>query len=135
MSSSAQSQTILEENKRLTIRWFDEVWNKGRRDAISEMFAATAVLHDTTRDYRGPEEFAQFFDALQAKFSQFSIKPILTLAEGDLAAIRWSAESVETSTGKRIHLTGTSIVRCKDGQFIEAWQNWDEAGLAAQLAS
>jgi hypothetical protein len=24
-------------------------------------------------------------------------------------------------------------VRIKDGQFIEAWQNWDAAGLTQQL--
>jgi predicted SnoaL-like aldol condensation-catalyzing enzyme len=135
MSAPAHSLPILEENKRLTIRWFEEVWNKARREAIKEMFAETCVLHDTDRDYRGPEEFAQFYDALRARFSQFSVKPILTLAEGDLAAILWSADFVETSTGKRIHLTGTSTVRCKDGQFVEAWQNWDQAGLAAQLAA
>ena len=29
-------------NKALTQRWFEEVWNKGRADAISEMFAAEA---------------------------------------------------------------------------------------------
>jgi len=34
-----------------------------------------------------------------------------------------------------VQLTGTSIVRVKDCQFVEGWQNWDAAGLAAQLAS
>jgi len=135
MSAAAQPQSILEENKRLAVRWFAEVWNEERREAISEIFAETCVLHDTGNDFRGPKEFAEFHDALRARFSQFSIQPILTLAEGDLAAIHWSADFVETATGKRVHVTGTSIVRCKDGQFVEAWQNWDQAGLAAQLAS
>lgn len=135
MSASAYSPSGLEENKRLIVRWFEEGWNKGRREAINEMFAEACVVHDCARDYRGAEGFGQFYDALRARFSQFSVKPILTFAEGDLVAMHWSADFVETLTGKRIHLTGTSVARCKDGQFLEAWQNWDEAGLAAQLAS
>ena len=34
-----------------------------------------------------------------------------------------------------VSAAGISIVRVKDGRFIEAWQNWDAAGLAAQLSA
>jgi hypothetical protein len=27
-------------------RWFEDVWNKGRRDAIPEMLAPESVLHE-----------------------------------------------------------------------------------------
>jgi predicted ester cyclase len=33
-----------------------------------------------------------------------------------------------------MQITGTSVVRAQDGRFVEAWQNWDQADLAAQLA-
>jgi predicted SnoaL-like aldol condensation-catalyzing enzyme len=135
MSSAAQPLTTTEENKRLVVRWFEEVWNQARREAIAELFAENAVLRSGAVQYRGPAEFEKFYDALRERFSDFSIHPVVTLAEGDLAAIHWSADSVETSTGKRLHVTGTSICRCKDGQIHEAWENWDQAGLAAQLAS
>jgi len=32
-----------EANKELAKRWFEEVWNKGRREAIAEMLAPDAV--------------------------------------------------------------------------------------------
>ena len=38
------------------------------------------------------------------------------------------------ATGKALQLTGTSVVRVVEGRFVEAWQNWDAAGLAAQLS-
>ena len=34
-----------EENKALVRRWFEEVWNKGRAEAIDEMFDEYGVAH------------------------------------------------------------------------------------------
>jgi predicted SnoaL-like aldol condensation-catalyzing enzyme len=133
--SHANAPSSLELNKALVIRWFDEVWNKGRMETIKELFAARGVLHDGASTYHGPEEFMGFFDKLRAEFSKFSIRPIVSLAQGDLACVHWSANFVHTVSGTPIHLTGTSVVRISDGQFVEAWQNWDAAGLASQLQS
>jgi hypothetical protein len=33
------------ENKALVQRWFDEVWNRGRVDAIDELLAPDSVVH------------------------------------------------------------------------------------------
>jgi hypothetical protein len=40
------------DNKALVLRWFDEVWNKGRVSAIDEMLADTAVVHGLGADLR-----------------------------------------------------------------------------------
>jgi hypothetical protein len=34
-----------EENKALICRWFEEVWNKGRAEAIDEMMAGECVAY------------------------------------------------------------------------------------------
>jgi len=127
-------QSNLEENKRMLIRWFEEVWNQGRRETIKELFAAECVLHDGMNTFHGPAEFMQFHDRLCGEFSGFVIKPIHALAEGDLSCLHWAAEFRHTGRGKPVRITGTSIVRIKDGKFVEAWQNWDAEGLARQLA-
>ena len=131
--SSASAQAIREQNKALVVRWFDEVWNQSRRDTVWELFGAQCVLYDGSTTYRGPEEFSRFHDQLRSQFSKFAVRPIVSLAEGDLACVHWSADFIHTASGKPVHLTGISIVRVQDGQFVEAWQNWDAAGLAAQL--
>ncbi len=133
--SSAPASSSLEANKALVVRWFEEVWNQGRRETIGELFAEDGVIHDGDNNYRGPKEFRDFQDVLHAQFSKFSIRPTVLLAEGDLVCMHWSADFVQTATGKPVHLTGTSVVRVRDGQFVEAWQNWDAAGLAAQIAA
>jgi predicted SnoaL-like aldol condensation-catalyzing enzyme len=132
--SASQAVSNLDQNKRLVSRWFHEVWNEGRRDTIAELFAHDGVMYDGTTVIRGPAEFEGFYDRLRAQFSQFHISPVLVLAEGDLACIHWNASFKHTATDKPAHITGTSIVRVKDGRFVEAWQNWDAAGLAAQLS-
>ncbi|HMG72483.1 MAG TPA: nuclear transport factor 2 family protein [Pyrinomonadaceae bacterium] len=47
-------QNNLEEHKALVRRWFEEVWNKGRADAIQEMLAADGVVHGLAEDASQP---------------------------------------------------------------------------------
>src|ERR1700756_11433 len=132
---SASAVTSLDKKKQLVLRWFEEVWNQGNRDTIAQLFAPDGILHDGDRIIRGPAEFEIFYDRLRAVFSSFKISPVLALAEGDLACVHWFSECKHMATGKNVEITGTSIVRIKDGRFVEAWQNWDAAGMAAQLSS
>ena len=43
-----------EENKELVRRWFEEVWNKGRADAIDEMFDENGIAHGLSDDPSNP---------------------------------------------------------------------------------
>ena len=133
MSSASQPLTATEQNKLLVIRWFDEVWNHGRRETIFELLLESAIVHDGAEQYHGPQEFARFHDSLRSQFSNFKITPIISLAEGDHACVHWSCSMIHAATQKALHLTGTSVVRIENGRFAEAWQNWDAAHLYAQL--
>jgi predicted SnoaL-like aldol condensation-catalyzing enzyme len=133
--SSAGSQSISERNKALMVRWFEEVWNQGRIETIKELLGNQCVINDGSATMRGPEGFTQFHDHLRAQFTDFSIRPLVSLAEDDLVCVRWSAAFVHKESGRPVNLTGTTIGRVQNGQFVEAWQNWDAAGLAAQLTA
>ena len=133
--SSAQPVSSEENAKHLVVRWFEEVWNQGRRETIAELLPAGSILHDGSIDITGPAEFMQFYNSLHAQFSDFRITPGISLAEGDLISMRWSADFKDKATGKPLHTTGISIVRVENGVFAEAWQNWDAAGIADQLKS
>jgi predicted SnoaL-like aldol condensation-catalyzing enzyme len=126
--SGSQQQSISEENKRLIHRWFEEVWSQGRRETIYELFAPEGVIHDGLNTYRGPEEFTRFYDGVRSEFTDICVTPTISLSEGDLACVRWSVTCRHIETGKAVQLTGISIVRIKNGQVIEGWQNWDAAG-------
>jgi predicted SnoaL-like aldol condensation-catalyzing enzyme len=131
--STPQLQTTAEQNKQFMVRWFEEVWNQGRRETIHELFAEKGVLHDGDTIYRGPDEFCRFYDAFRSQFSDFHATHVVSLAEGDLACLHWSIAFRHKATDKALQVTGTSVVRFQNGQLIEGWQNWDAASLSAQL--
>jgi predicted ester cyclase len=122
-----------EAQRTFAARWFEEVWNKSRREAIDEMFPEGGVLHDGHVDYRGPAEFKRFYDALRAQLSDVQITPLEVISEGDMVCQRWSCTAKHTSTGKQVEVTGISILRFENGRLVEAWQNWDQHGLLQQL--
>ena len=71
MSSAAQPISTPEQNKQLVLRWFDEVWNQGRRETIFELFPEGSHLYDGAAKLSGPDEFCRFYDGLRADFSDF----------------------------------------------------------------
>jgi steroid delta-isomerase-like uncharacterized protein len=120
-------------------RWFDEVWNKRRREAIGEMMASNAVVHDGN-ETSGPEAFYQFFDRISSAFPNIRVEVTDTIAEGNKLCVRWVSEATHTgdglgfpATGRRIKVTGISILCVEQGKFVEAWQNWDMLGMMEQL--
>jgi steroid delta-isomerase-like uncharacterized protein len=131
---------MTELDRSLGTRWFEEVWNKGRRSAIAEMLPPDGVIHEGKTDSIGPEGFYPFFDRLNAAFSEFRITVHDTIAEGDRACVRWSCTCKHTgdalgmpATQKTLHATGISIVRIAKGQMVECWQNWDMQGILEQI--
>ncbi len=121
-------------------RWFDEVWNHGRREAIAEMMTPACIIHDGETDSAGPDGFYPFFDRMNGSFSQIQVTVEDTIAEGDAACIRWSCSAKHTGeglgippTGKTVHFTGITILRAASGKVVEAWQNWDMLGMMEQI--
>jgi len=131
-----------EANKALAIRWFEEVWNKQRRDAIAEMLAPDAPIYDGDRVSTGPEGFYPFFDRISATFSEIYVTPHAAIAEGDMVCLRWSCAMRHTgdglgmpATNKRLEITGISILRIANGKIAAGWQNWDMLGLIQKINS
>jgi predicted ester cyclase len=130
------------QQREAVIRWFEEVWNKGRREAIEEILPPHFVLHEGDVAAKGPEGFKPFFDRMQASFSGIHVTPHEAISDGDYVCLRWSATMRHTgdglgmkATGKQVHTTGMSMVRFADGRFAEAWQNWDMVGILEQINS
>ncbi len=135
MSSPAQPVSSTEQNRRLIHRWFDEVWNQGKREFIRELLAPDGVLHDGSNKICGPAEFEAFYDNLRKEVTDIRVTPGPSVCEGDTVCLRWRVDCQHRATGRPLSFTGISMCRIRDGKFVEAWQNWDAAEMHAQLNS
>lgn len=105
-------------------------FNTGALEAIDELVSPS--LAGFTRDLAIMR--AAFPDA------RFTIEDMI--AEDDKLADRYTISGTHQqpflgipATGKRIHLTGITIVRIADGKITERWAVTDQLGLLQQLGA
>jgi steroid delta-isomerase-like uncharacterized protein len=131
MEDMVMKSSTSEENKALLHRWFEEVWRKGRAEAIDEMFAAEAVAHGLADEggapLRGPEGFKPFFLKFREAFPDIEVKIDDIIAEGDTVAARCTVRATHKgdslgveATQQPVEFTGMTMIRVKDGQIAEA---------------
>ena len=139
-----QEQKTLEANKALIRRWFEEVWNKGRVEAIAEMFAADGVAHGLSdepgKTMKGPDDFRSFHSIFRGAFPDIEVVVEDTIAEGDLVAARCSVRGRHTgdhlgvaASNAPVKFTGMAIVRIREGKIVEAWNNFDFLAMNKQI--
>jgi len=132
------------ENKALIRRWFKEVWDKGRADAIDEMFASDGLAHGLSGDDGNPvqdaEGFKTFHRNFRGAFPDVAVTVVDTVAEGDKIAARCVVRATHKGDGlgfaatqKPVEITGILIARIKRGKIVESWNNFDFLSLNRQL--
>ncbi|MBC8218163.1 MAG: ester cyclase [Planctomycetes bacterium] len=133
-----------ETNKAIVQRMIDEAMNQQNLDVIDEVFAAVYLMHDPAwpMEVKGPEGFKQWSGMmLEPYFSDSHISADL-IAEGDTVAVRWTWSGTHTGefmgippTGRQIAITGISIHRFANGEFVESWVSYDTLGMIQQLTA
>src|ERR1041384_2921476 len=133
-----------EANKQLLVRWFEEVWNNGRADAIEEMFHENGIAHglsdDPANPMRGPKDYRPFYLMLREAFPNIEVVVEDMIAEGDKVAARCSVRGQHegdflgrAATQSPVAITGITIVRNENGKIVEAWNNFDFMTLHKQV--
>jgi len=125
-------------------RWFEEVWNKRRAEAIREMVTEDLVVHGLSdaqgEAIKGVKEFDRFHSQFVNAFPNIQVKVEDLIAEGDKVAARCTVSAKHTGdalgfapTHADVDFTGIAIVRIKDGKIVEAWNNFDFMKMNRQL--
>ena len=123
-------------------RWFEEVWNKKRVEAMEELSSPDAISHGHTAQPIGMEEFREFARSMQAAFPDVHFTLEEPIVEGDRAAVFWRAEMTHTgtflgipATGRKASIHGIAIGREQGGKMVESWNSWDQLGLMQQIGA
>ena len=127
-------------------RWFEEVWNKGREDAIDELAALDVVAHGLVdnqgNDIRGREGFKMFWRHLRTVFPDLHVIVEDSLVDGDKVMARCTVRGTHKGEGlglaptmKPVTFGGMCIARIEGGQIAEAWNNFDFLSVYQQIGA
>lgn len=132
-----------EDNAEAARSILEEGFNQGRLEVFDEVCSPDVVSHDPAEpeDVRGVEAHKERCQGYRTAMPDLQVTVEDQIAAGDNVAIRWSARGTNDGelmgmppTGRRMEITGLSIDRFDaDGQLVETWDQWDNAGFMSQL--
>jgi steroid delta-isomerase-like uncharacterized protein len=134
------------DNASVVRRWFEEVWNRGREEAIDELFDEEGVAHGLADEagapLRGPTDYKPFFRRFREAFPEIEVVVEDTVAEGDKVAARCTVRGRHRgdslgfkATDSPVEFDGICIVRIRNGKIVEAWNNFDFMSMFQQLGA
>ncbi|HEX8284862.1 MAG TPA: ester cyclase [Pyrinomonadaceae bacterium] len=134
------------DGKEVVRRWFEEVWNKGRSEAIDEMFDEEGVAHGLAGEggeaLRGPANFRVFHQQFREAFPGVEVSVDDAISEGDKVAARCTVRARHEgdslglrATQKPVEFTGMTFARVRGGKIVEAWNNFDFMTMYQQLGA
>ena len=125
-----------QDNKTLVGRWFTHFWGEKCNLAIVDELAAPDMLlqYSLHAPRRGHQDIKAFMTGFRAAFPDLNFWGAAELiAEGDYVVGRWEGGGTHTgpafndflvgslppATGRKMHFTGTTVLRIKDGRIAE----------------
>jgi steroid delta-isomerase-like uncharacterized protein len=132
-----------EDNAEAARRILEEGFSEGRLEVFDEVCSPDVVSHDPAEpeDVRGIEAHKERCQGYRTAMPDLRVTVEDQIAAGDKVAIRWRARGTNDGelmgmppTGRPMQITGNSIDRFDaDGQLVETWDQWDNAGFMSQL--
>lgn len=134
------------EYETLLHRWFEEVWNQKREDAIDEMLAEDTILNGLNdaegNPLRGTDGFKTMHRAFLAAFPDLQVTIEDSVKEGDKIVVRCSVRATHTGEGlgvspknQTVEFTGLGIARIENGKMVEVWNEFDFMKMYTQLGA
>jgi len=125
-----------EDNKAIVGRWFTRFWGETCDLSVVDELAAPDMLlkYSLHEPRRGREDIKAFMTGFRAAFPDLNFWGAADLiAEGEYVVGQWEgggthsgaafgdflAGSLPAASGRKMHFTGTTVLRLKDGKIVE----------------
>ena len=125
-----------DDNKAIVGRWFSEFWGEEFNPAVIDDLAAPNMLlhYSLHAPRRGRADIKAYMRDFRAAFPDLKFWGTADLiAEDDYVVGQWEgggthtgpaftdflAGSLPAATGRKMHFTGTTVLRLKDGKIVE----------------
>ena len=141
-AESSEARTILQHNRQVGERYFEDVWNMGRVDQLDDLLHADYINHtpSTPHPPRGPAGLKPIVLAMREGFPDlnYEIQDIVVTADRVVMRVIMTGTNTGTlfgkaPTGKRIRVNQINIEMMRNGRIAEHWRVTDEAELQRQL--
>ena len=139
INSNVQKERIMpieQDNKAIVGRWFTNFWGKTcDLGIVDEIAAPDMLLHYSLHEpRRGRADIKAFMTDFRKAFPDRNFWGAADLiAEGDYVVGRWEGGGTHTgpafsdflvgalpaATGRKMHFTGTTVLRLKNGKIVE----------------
>ncbi|MBV8120310.1 MAG: ester cyclase [Alphaproteobacteria bacterium] len=140
----------LEQNKAVVGRWFKEFWGNPWNPKVVDELATPDILlqYSLHAPRRGRDEVNKFMTGFRAAFPDLKFWGVADLiAEGDYVVGRWEGGGTHTglsfsdflvgalpaASGRKMHFTGTTVLRVENGKITEEIGLDDGATALQQL--
>jgi steroid delta-isomerase-like uncharacterized protein len=139
-----KDENILDQNKELTRRFYEECWNQGKTERADEYVAKDCRYRDPVFPSLAPgvESLKRHITMCRNAFPdlRFSLDDII--AERDEVVVHWTAQGTQEGqflglapTRKSATVGGTSIYRIKNHKMVEQAADWNLLTLLEQLGA
>jgi predicted ester cyclase len=125
-----------EDNKAVVVRWFTEFWGETCNLTVVDDIAAPDMLlkYSLHQPRRGRDDIKAFMTGFRAAFPDLKFRGTADLiAEGDHVVGQWEGGgkhtgpafsdfligSLPAATGRKMHFTGTTVLRLQSGKIVE----------------
>jgi len=134
----------LEANKRVVMRYVDEIQNAHRMERLGEIFAENVVDHMNWGNaaWQGLEAYKVSYPRLLQALPDLSSVVQFQIAEGDRVVTFKTASGTQRGrflgqepTGRKLTFTIIDIFRVQDGKITDFWGLYDEAGCLRQMGA
>jgi steroid delta-isomerase-like uncharacterized protein len=122
-------------------RWFKEVWNERRADAIDDLMSHDARVHGLAGvPIIGAAAFKPFHKTFCDSFKEFKIEITQSLVDGDRVAVVCHVTGKHDgdalggkATNQPVDFWGMTVGRIEDGKIVEGWNTFDFLTMYQQI--
>jgi predicted ester cyclase len=128
----------------IAARWFEEIWNKGRLEAIDELATPDAKSYGFPQpeSVLDREQFKEYVLEFRHSFTHVHLSVDECVAEGYRVAVRWTGTMKHTGaglgfapTGRVVHVHGMSLMHLREGLICAGWNALDLGSIVQFLSA
>ena len=130
----------IDANKALVRRFIDEIFVRGRPEAVDVLLADDFVSHTWRSTGDGKGDLKRAIDRLSTVLADVSFTVEDVIAEGDISCLLNLHEKIGQfmgvpPSGKSYSIGEIHVFRVRDGKLTEHWHQYDQLGMMRQLGA